>query len=78
MLTLFLSLELCAERVIYISPEGDDQNNGRLEFPVRTPAIASQLIRDALMDQPREDVSVVFRSGIFYLSEPWTMRALSW
>ncbi|HCP36200.1 MAG TPA: hypothetical protein DIT98_00010, partial [Verrucomicrobiales bacterium] len=69
---------LSAEQVIYVSPGGDDLNSGRLESPLRTFDKISSLIRNTVLDQPGEDIVVVFRDGRYQLNEPWVLRSTDW
>ena len=76
--TLISLLMLSAEQVIYVSPAGDDLNSGRLESPLRTFDKISSQIRNTVLDQPGEDIVVVFRDGRYQLNEPWVLRSTDW
>lgn len=61
-----------AERVIYVSPQGDDQAQGTtLDAPVRTVARAFEQVRQAAKD---EAVTVVLRGGEYAITEPLVLR----
>lgn len=52
---------------IYLSPNGNDQNPGTKEFPVKSIKKAQELIH---LKAGKKEVNVIFADGIYYLAEP--------
>ena len=65
----------------FVAPNGKDSWSGRLASPTRdgrdgpfaTPARAQAAVRERLSaaDAPRKPITVLFRGGVYRLSEPW-------
>ncbi len=54
----------------YVSPTGNDLNNGTFEQPVATFQAAQNLVRNFRKNNPETPVTVYFRGGKYYLPEP--------
>ena len=54
----------------YVSPTGNDSNNGTFEKPIATFKAAQNLVRSFRENNPETPVTVYFRGGKYYLPEP--------
>jgi hypothetical protein len=62
---IFLSYEAFAQKIIYVSPKGNDQNKGTIDAPLRTIDFAKISARK--INGP---VEIRLRKGTYYLSKP--------
>src|SRR5579859_1755321 len=60
-------------RSLYVSPEGDDQNPGTHNQPVRTLQHARDLVR-AMNQKMGSDITVYLSEGVYRLTEPLTLE----
>ena len=58
------------ERVIYVAPNGRDENPGRKNQPFATPARAMEAVRALVAGGLKNDVRVVLRGGTYPLGAP--------
>ncbi|MDA8564050.1 right-handed parallel beta-helix repeat-containing protein, partial [Mariniblastus sp.] len=54
----------------FVSPAGNDQNDGTLDSPLASIAAARAKVRTFKQANPKEAVTVYLRGGKYYLSEP--------
>jgi len=54
----------------YVSPSGDDGNDGSIEHPVSTFEAAKKIVRKFRKSNPYTSVTVYFRGGKYYLTKP--------
>src|SRR5690554_4502028 len=64
------------ESAFYISPDGDNMNDGSINAPFLTPQRAQQAIRDLKLQEgfPVGGVNVYLREGDYVLSESWLLE----
>lgn len=64
----------CGKQAIYVSPDGNDWDDGSLEHPFQTVARATAMAQNILMHNPCERISIFFRNGTYSIDEPieWT------
>ena len=76
---LFFSVSLKGEnnftKVFYVSPTGNDANDGSAEMPVASFEAARNLVGKFKKDFPDTPVIVYFRGGKYYLPEPVVFSA---
>lgn len=85
-LSLYLSgmtqVALGSGLVIYVSPSGEDDHEGRFESPVHTLDRASEIarthLREHIHDAAGLEVTIVLRGGIYRISDPWEFRSEEW
>ncbi|MFC2117961.1 right-handed parallel beta-helix repeat-containing protein [Bacteroidota bacterium] len=75
LLSLFFVLVSCqpGKVTIFVSPEGDNLNPGTKKLPVQTIPQVQQLIREKKSGSPGLDIEVLFREGVYSLTEPVIM-----
>lgn len=73
---------LNADLIIYVSPDGDDENRGSFESPLLTLSKAGEKARSFLLSAINRgtppDVTIVLRGGTYRLSEPWELKSKNW
>lgn len=67
---LLVAANAGTERVLFVSPSGDDQADGSEQAPLRTPGRAQEAAR-ALLKGMNGDVVVNFAPGDYRLDHPW-------
>ena len=55
---------------IYVSPDGDDDDDGSSENPVMSIDVALEKIRALRKAKPNEPSAIVFKGGQYYMTEP--------
>ncbi|MBO7090728.1 MAG: LamG domain-containing protein, partial [Victivallales bacterium] len=55
---------------IYVSPDGDDDDNGSAENPVMSIDVALEKVRKLRKTNPNEPSAIVFKGGQYFMSEP--------
>lgn len=55
------------ELTVYVSPHGDDRQNGTLERPFKTITKAQQQVRFLIKEHPDRNITVFFRAGRYEL-----------
>ena len=70
LLTIALLVQSTVAEEIYVSPAGDNQNDGTLASPLATIAAAQIKVRALKQKNPEESVTVFLRGGKYYLTEP--------
>ncbi len=60
-----------AQTAIYISPIGNDENNGSIDRPLKTPKAGIA----ALIRSKQRSVSLHFREGTYYLDQPILLKS---
>ena len=55
---------------IYVSPDGDDDDNGTAENPVMSIDVALEKVRKLRKANPNEPSAIVFKDGQYFMSEP--------
>jgi len=63
------------ENVIYVSPDGDDNNSGKKDEPLATPAGARDLIRNLKQENKGDEITVVFKEGRYELGSTLEFNA---
>lgn len=66
---LAYTADVSADAVIFVAPDGDDQNSGTIESPLRSPHAAQFLARKMKSDTPQK-ITVYFRGGTYELPKP--------
>jgi hypothetical protein len=64
---------IASDRMVVVSPQGDDRNDGAPNSPVATLHRAQQLVRRALADGA--GVKVILTAGVYRLTEPLVFTA---
>ena len=59
----------------YISPKGNDSNDGTLKKPFATIAYAQSKVRAYKASNPSETITIYLRGGKYYLSKPIIFKA---
>ncbi len=70
-----------APQIIFVSPDGDDENRGSFESPLLTLGKAGEKARSFLFSNSGgtpPEVTIVLRGGIYRLSEAWELNAQKW
>ena len=55
---------------IFVSPAGNDQNDGKLSTPLASIAVAQARVRAFKQNNPKQPITVYLRGGKYYLTEP--------
>ncbi|MBO7090657.1 MAG: right-handed parallel beta-helix repeat-containing protein, partial [Victivallales bacterium] len=55
---------------IYVSPDGDDDDDGSAENPVMSIDVALEKVRKLRKANPNESAAIVFKDGQYFMSEP--------
>ena len=55
---------------IYVSPDGDDDDNGSAENPVMSIDVALEKVRKLRKTNPNEPSAIVFKGGQYFMTEP--------
>ena len=73
----FASLVICVllsplamAEEIFVSPAGNDQNDGKLSTPLASIAVAQARVRAFKQNNPKQPITVYLRGGKYYLTEP--------
>ncbi|MBI3572975.1 MAG: right-handed parallel beta-helix repeat-containing protein [Candidatus Kerfeldbacteria bacterium] len=66
---------LSAGQQIYVSPEGNDGNQGSQDKPVQTLSRARDLVR-TINQTMTGDITVFLRGGMYRLPAPWSLEAV--
>ena len=63
-----------SDESIYVSPEGNDKNDGSIMYPFQTVYQATLAAKNALAENPNRAITVFFRQGTYYMDRPieWT------
>jgi hypothetical protein len=74
MAALFFVAGCSQQPSFYVSPAGDDRNNGTRNKPFATPGRAVEVVRSKLARNGQNDILIYLHGGTYYLQDPIELR----